>query len=123
LDDKPATTRSGWFWLYQRVSGAILGVLLIAHVLTMHIGQTGNIDSSQVLTRVSSSGGWALFYALFFLLGISHGLSGLWAIIRDMRPSPVVSKVVLAALWVFGAAFSVYAAFTLAAFHSMGGAA
>jgi succinate dehydrogenase hydrophobic anchor subunit len=120
------TSRSPLFWLLQRVTGAFLAVFLFTHVKVLHwdfdFTTQGLIDFSFVIGRLQGSVGWAVFYFLFILSALFHGLNGLWAVILDFRPSGTAQKVWLAALWVAGILTAYYGLKTLGAFYR-GGAA
>ncbi len=119
-------SRSPLFWLLQRISGAFLAVFLFTHVKVLHwdfdFSTQGFIDFTFVIDRLSGSIGWAIFYFLFIISSLFHGLNGLWAVILDFRPSNGTQKLWLAILWVVGAAMAIYGLKTLGVFYK-GGAA
>jgi len=118
------SSRSPLFWLLQRITGAFLAVFLFTHVKVLHwdfnFVTDGLIDFTFVIDRLSGSIAWLIFYFLFILSALFHGLSGLWAIIMDFRPSPGAQKIWLAALWVIGILTAYYGLKTLGAFYRGG---
>ena len=69
-------------WFLQRVSGAVLLVLLIIHFWVTHYFPGGVLSYQNVATRLSQPG-WKLLYLVFLVLCIYHGLNGLWIILQD----------------------------------------
>lgn len=120
------SSRSPLFWLLQRVSGAFLAVFLFTHVKVLHwdfdFSTQGFIDFTYVIDRLSGSVGWSVFYFLFILSALFHGLNGLWAVILDFRPSNGMQKAWLTILWIIGIGMAIYGLKTLSVFYK-GGAA
>jgi succinate dehydrogenase hydrophobic anchor subunit len=71
---------SGW-WLFQRVSGAALVILLLLHFAIMHFsGMTMDFDA--VSARLAS-GLWKTVDITFLLLALGHGLYGFYIVTGD----------------------------------------
>jgi succinate dehydrogenase hydrophobic anchor subunit len=118
------SSRSPLFWLLQRITGAFLAVFLFTHVKVLHwdfdFTTRGLIDFAFVIDRLSGSIGWGIFYFLFILSALFHGLSGLWAVILDFRPSVGMQRTWLAVLWVVGILMAYYGLRTLSVFYGGG---
>jgi len=118
------TSRSPLFWLLQRLTGVFLAVFLITHVKVLHwdfnFTTQGLLDFTFVIDRLSGNIAWVIFYFLFIISALFHGLSGLWAIILDFRPSGGVQKTWLAVLWIVGILTALYGLRTLSAFYKGG---
>jgi len=118
------TSRSPLFWLLQRLTGVFLAVFLITHVKVLHwdfnFTTQGLLDFTFVIDRLSGNIAWVIFYFLFIISALFHGLSGLWAIILDFRPSGGVQKTWLAVLWIVGIFTALYGLRTLSAFYKGG---
>jgi succinate dehydrogenase / fumarate reductase membrane anchor subunit len=123
--------RSAFFWLFQRLTGLFLAYFLITHVKVLHwdfnftsaeMAPTGFLDFRFVIERLQGSTGWVIFYMLFIISALYHGLNGLWAIILDFRPSRSIQTAWLAVLWGAGVLASIWGFYTLRAFFSGGGA-
>lgn len=118
------SSRSPLFWLLQRITGIFLAVFLFTHVKVLHwdfdFTTRGLIDFSFVIDRLQGNVGWVIFYFLFIISALFHGLSGLWAVILDFRPSPGVQKVWLVLLWVVGIITAYYGIRTLGVFFRGG---
>ena len=119
-------SRSVLFWLLQRVSGLFLAIFLFTHVKVLHwdfdFTTQGLLDFAFVIDRLQGNVGWSIFYFLFIISALFHGLSGLWAVVLDFRPSKIFQHVWLAVLWTVGILAAYYGFTTLSAFFR-GGAA
>lgn len=119
-------TRSVLFWLLQRVSGLFLAIFLFTHVKVLHwdfdFTTQGLLDFTFVIDRLQGNVGWSIFYFLFIISALFHGLNGLWAVVLDFRPSKIIQKVWLVVLWAMGIMAAYYGFTTLSAFFR-GGAA
>jgi succinate dehydrogenase hydrophobic anchor subunit len=115
------SSRSATFWFLQRITGLFLAIFLFTHVKVLHFdfdfAKDGLMDFGFVITRLKSSIGWGIFYFLFIISALFHGLSGLWGIVMDFRPSPAGKKVWLTVIWIIGIAISAWAFNTLSTFY------
>jgi succinate dehydrogenase/fumarate reductase cytochrome b subunit len=118
------TARSALFWLFQRITGAFLAVFLFTHVKVLHwdfdFTQQGLIDFAYVIDRLQGSAGWLVFYFLFIISALFHGLNGLWAIVLDFRPARGSQLIWLTVLWLLGILTAYYALQTLGTFYKGG---
>lgn len=116
--------RSVLFWLLQRVTGLFLVIFLFTHVKVLHwdfdFTTRGLLDFTFVMDRLQGNVGWSIFYFLFIISALFHGLNGLWAVVLDFRPSRIVQYVWLAVLWVAGILAAYYGFTTLSAFFKGG---
>jgi succinate dehydrogenase membrane anchor subunit len=73
-----------WSWLFMRISGIVLLVLAVGHVLIMHIpaGGVSRINFGFVATRWQSPFWRAWDWALL-TLALIHGVNGLRVIVQD----------------------------------------
>jgi len=69
-------------WLFQRVSGVMLFVMLIAHFILMHFMGGEKRLYADVLQRLSNPL-WKTFDLVFLSLALYHGWYGVWGIIED----------------------------------------
>lgn len=77
------TSKSGAkAWLFQRVSAAILFILLILHFITYHFISKGIIKYVDIVEKMKSP--WFnLLQFVFLLTAVYHGFNGIWAIVED----------------------------------------
>jgi succinate dehydrogenase / fumarate reductase membrane anchor subunit len=89
--ERPAGGFELWSWLFMRVSGLVLLLLAVGHVLIMHVLDDGvdRVDFGFVAARWSSpfwrSWDWALL-----VLALLHGINGLRVIVQDYVRWPSV---------------------------------
>ena len=99
---------SGSFgWVFQRITGIVLVVVLIGHYILMHYNPESGHTYDAVLARMQSS--WYRVLDLtFVVLAMYHGLNGLWSIFRDYRLKPWQSITAVSLLIIFGLAFTLW---------------
>lgn len=99
---------SGSFsWVVQRITGIILVIVLIGHYILMHYNPQSGHTYDAVLVRMQSN--WYRVLDLtFVVLGMYHGINGLWSIFRDYRLKPWQTITVLSLLIIFGLAFTLW---------------
>lgn len=86
--DRPVGGFEFWLWLYMRISGLLLLVLAVGHVLIMHVVDegVGRVDFGFVATRWASPF-WRTWDWLMLVLALTHGINGLRVIVLDyVRP-------------------------------------
>ena len=97
-------TRAGefWWWVFMRVSGLILLVLAVGHVLIMHVfgGGVDRVNFGFVALRWQSPF-WRTWDWLMLSLALVHGINGLRVITLDYVRRPGVR---IATNWFFATA-------------------
>lgn len=86
--DRPTGGFELWAWLFMRVSGLLLLVLAVGHVLIMHVVDegVGRVDFGFVATRWQYPF-WRTWDWAMLVLALTHGINGLRTIILDyVRP-------------------------------------
>jgi succinate dehydrogenase / fumarate reductase membrane anchor subunit len=73
-----------WTWLFMRISGILLLILAVGHVLIMHIpaGGVSRVNFSFVATRWQSPF-WRSWDWMLLSLALIHGINGLRVITLD----------------------------------------
>ena len=99
---------SGSFsWVFQRITGIILVVIMIGHYILMHYHPDSGHTYDAVLIRMQSS--WYRVLDLtFVVLAMYHGLNGVWSIFRDYRLKPWQTITALSVIIIFGLAFTLW---------------
>ena len=69
-------------WFFQRISGIALLVFLLSHFWVTHYFPGGDVTYQKVALRLAHPE-WKFFHLTFLVLGLSHGLNGLWTISED----------------------------------------
>jgi fumarate reductase subunit C len=70
-------------FLLQRISAAILAVLVLVHLAVIAYAVQGGLSADEILSRTRGSFGWAAFYGLFVLTVAVHGSIGLRGILIE----------------------------------------
>src|SRR5919201_5273203 len=86
--DRPVGGFELWTWLFMRISGIVLLVLAVGHVLIMHVvGRgVGRVNFAFVAVRWQSPF-WRTWDWAMLVLALIHGLNGLRVIVLDyVRP-------------------------------------
>lgn len=99
---------SGSFgWVMQRVTGIVLVIVMIGHYILMHYHPENGHTYDAVLARMQSN--WYRVLDLtFIVLGMYHGLNGVWSIFRDYRLKQWQSITILSLIVIFGLAFTLW---------------
>lgn len=69
-------------WFFQRLTGIILIMGLVAHFYTMHYSGHGQIKYEVILGRLTNPY-WVIFNLIFLVSVTYHGLNGLLSIMKD----------------------------------------
>jgi len=89
--DRPVGGFELWMWLFMRISGLLLLVLAVGHVLIMHVVDegVGRVNFGFVATRWASPF-WRTWDWAMLVLALIHGINGLRVIVLDyVRPAGV----------------------------------
>jgi succinate dehydrogenase / fumarate reductase membrane anchor subunit len=86
---RPAGGAEFWWWVFMRVSGLVLLVLAVGHVLIMHVLGEGvdRVDFAFVQLRWASPF-WRTWDWLMLSLALLHGVNGLRMVILDYFTRP-----------------------------------
>jgi succinate dehydrogenase / fumarate reductase, membrane anchor subunit len=87
--DRPVGGFELWTWLFMRISGIVLLVLAVGHVLIMHVVDEGvdRVDFAFIATRWGSPF-WRTWDWALLVLALIHGINGLRVITLDyVRPA------------------------------------
>ena len=78
-----------WAWLFMRISGLLLMVLAVGHVLIMHVpdGGVSRVSFAFVATRWRSPF-WRTWDWMMLVLALIHGINGLRNITLDHVTKP-----------------------------------
>ncbi|HCN37707.1 MAG: succinate dehydrogenase, hydrophobic membrane anchor protein [Ignavibacteria bacterium] len=94
-------------WVIQRITGIALVVFMIGHYILMHYHPDSGHTYEAVLSRMQYS--WYRIIDLSFLvLGMYHGLNGVWNIFRDYNLKPWQNITVLSLILILGIAFTAW---------------
>ncbi len=91
-------------WLWQRITGMVLVVVMVGHYFLMHYTPDAGHTYEAVLERLRNPF-WKTFDLTFVVFGLYHGLQGIWNIIRDFELGSTGRIVALMLLLLFGIGF------------------
>jgi succinate dehydrogenase hydrophobic anchor subunit len=117
-DQKIATTKVAgtWPWFFQRLSAALLIVLLTVHIYLDHYAEVGaDITVSWVHQRLGQLLYIAVDYSMLAMV-IFHGLNGSRTILFDFDAFAKRKKAVDIGLWVLGVAMLIWGIIVLIPF-------
>jgi succinate dehydrogenase membrane anchor subunit len=99
---------SGSFsWVFQRVTGLILVIVMIGHYILMHYNPSSGHTYDAVLARMQSN--WYRVLDLtFVVLGMYHGLNGIWGIFRDYKLKSWQTVTIMSIIIIGGLAFTLW---------------
>jgi len=79
--------RAGRSWLLIRLTGVLLSVLVLGHLLAVHLLTDVAHTTSSFVLRRWSSGLWIGWDGTMLTAALAHGAAGIWMVVRDhMRP-------------------------------------
>lgn len=103
-----ASRSSGSFsWVFQRITGVILVVILIGHFILMHYTPESGHTYDAVLARMQSNW-YRVLDLVFVVLAMYHGLNGVWGIFRDFKLKQWQSVTILSVIIILGLAFTLW---------------
>lgn len=68
----------------QRITGALLALLLLVHLITIMVAVQGELSVSAIVGRVRGDIIWIMFYGIFILVAVIHAMIGLRNILAEM---------------------------------------
>ncbi len=95
---KPADYRAGrpiptesafelFTWFFMRVSGVLLLILAIGHLVIMHLINNIDVINYEFVARRWATPFWRIYDGLMLFLALLHGMNGLRTILDDyLRP-------------------------------------
>jgi succinate dehydrogenase / fumarate reductase membrane anchor subunit len=87
--ERPGKGAEFWWWVFMRVSGIVLLVLAVGHVLIMHVldGGVDRVNFAFVALRWQQPF-WRTWDWLMLSLALVHGINGLRVVILDYIRRP-----------------------------------
>ena len=91
---KPRSNFERRAFLFMRLSGVMLLLLAIGHMLLQHVFRDVHNLTLQVVQDVWRSWGWRAYDLLLLIFAITHGLNGFRQILEDYIHKPRTVKIV-----------------------------
>ncbi len=113
-----------WLWLFQRLSGVLLILLVLMHGWFTHFDPVADVESGiqeeavvfdVVKDRLAKAGFVILDFALLAAV-LYHGLNGVRNILLEWKPAARRERPVTLSLWVLGLVTFAFGARALAVF-------
>jgi succinate dehydrogenase / fumarate reductase, membrane anchor subunit len=113
-------SRNALAWYMQRITGALLVPLLIAHFWVEHFMTAtlmrGDLSYEAILSRIANPW-WQAIDISFLLIALYHGLNGLYSILLDFgKIGPRGANVTAVVLAIVGVAWAFWG---VMAFHNL----
>ncbi len=106
-------------WLFQRISGIYLAVVLFIHVIWLHVFIEGELNFSAVADRVATPL-WKTIDISFLIIALFHGLYGLWIVLDDYIHQPWLRITIFGVLSVTAVVFVTLGILTILPFQAGG---
>lgn len=89
-------------WVFMRVSGVLLIVLVFVHLFSNLVVGKGvhQIDFQFVVAQKYSFSFWIIWDALMLILALIHGANGMRTIINDYVHRPGTRQALITTLWI-----------------------
>jgi len=94
-------------WLFQRISGILIAVILVIHLGAVHFGFS--------LVDLGSPS-WKVFHLAFVILLLYHILNGFWLMVEDYVKCSWLRVSLFGVMWVAGLSFFILGLVTLVPF-------
>lgn len=113
--ERPLGGMELWAWLFMRISGLLLLVLAVGHVLLMHLpdGGVSRVDFNFVAVRWDKPF-WRIWDWMLLSLALVHGVNGLRNIMLDYVRRPGVRFATTIFFYLLG--FGIFVAGTIVVF-------
>ena len=94
MKTRPTEMESGWIWFIKQISGVLVFVLIIVHIIVNHlVAETGLLSYTDVVNYFANP--WiAIMETSFLIFVIGHSLLGLRSVILDFNPPVAFMKLV-----------------------------
>ena len=102
------TERAGALWLVQAISGLLLVLLLLLHIIAHHFVVEGGLRTFQDVIAYISNPVIFLMEVVFLTVVTVHAMLGLRAIVLDLSPGKRALQIADITLGVVGAGALVY---------------
>lgn len=111
----PKPTENAWLWLFKIVSGVLIVVILIIHLIVNHFTAPEGLLSWAEVVAYYQNPLIPLMEGFFLIFVVSHSLTGLRSILLDLKPSRDLLKAIDTFLVTFGIGVIIYGIWLLLA--------
>ncbi len=112
------TVRSGGAipWLFQRITGVYLAVILFIHVVNLHVLIKTDLNYAAIAERVATPM-WKTINLSFLVVALFHGLYGLWIVLGDYIHKSWARVAIYSIISIIALVFTIFGALTMITFR------
>lgn len=107
-----------WSFLFMRMSGVLLLVLAVGHMMIQHVLNSSSNLTIQFVAQQWNSWGWKIFDMMLLSFALMHGFNGLRVVLEDYVHNPGAVKAINTFLVIFGIITILWAGFAIASFDA-----
>ena len=89
---KPGSRFELYAWLFMRISGLVLIMMAVFHLLYMHFYIQVDTINYDVIALRWQSPMWRIYDFVLLALGFTHGMNGIRVVLSDYVPSGLASR-------------------------------
>jgi succinate dehydrogenase / fumarate reductase membrane anchor subunit len=115
---KPRSNFERYAFLFMRLSGVVLLLLAVGHMLLQHVFRDVHALTLQVVADIWRSWGWRAWDLLLLIFAIAHGFNGVRQILEDYIHKPRTVKIINRILVVFLILTILWSAVAIFSFNS-----
>lgn len=115
---KPRSNFERYAFLFMRLSGVVLLLLAVGHLLLQHVFRDVHDLTLQVVAEIWRSWGWRAWDLLLLIFAIAHGFNGVRQILEDYIHKPRTVKIINRVLVVFLIITILWSAVAIFSFNS-----
>ncbi len=104
-------------WFFMRVSGLVLLLLALGHLVIMHLINNINSIDFQFVARRYATPFWRSYDLLMLILALLHGCNGLRTVLEDYCHRPALRVTVITTLYVVCFVFLVIGSMVILTFQ------
>ena len=97
-----STNWEKWGWIYMRVSGAVLVVLIFGHLFVNLLAGEGGVKAIDwgFVAGKWANPFWQVYDTLLLWLALIHGSNGMRTIVNDYVTNATIRKILVGSLWI-----------------------
>jgi succinate dehydrogenase / fumarate reductase membrane anchor subunit len=113
--------RSGgaMWWLFQRITGVYLAVVLFLHVYILHVALSEELSFAAIKDRIATTT-WKTIDISFLIVALFHGLYGLWIVLGDYIHKGWMRVLIFSAIALFALLWIILGVLTILPFQPGG---
>ncbi|MCB9135002.1 MAG: hypothetical protein H6636_06225 [Anaerolineales bacterium] len=111
----PKPSENAWLWLLKIVSGLLVIVILIIHLIVNHFTAPNGLLSWAEVVAYYQNPLIPIMEGIFLIFVVVHSLTGLRSILLDLKPTRSLVSLIDGVLTLFGAGIIIYGIWLLIA--------